>query len=74
LLSYIFRGEKFRPTFSRLGEIRSHLTETPFLLLTATLTKEILLSVCKKLHIEHPAIVAKSPERYLQHHTNHLSA
>jgi superfamily II DNA helicase RecQ len=46
----------------------------PFLLLTATLTKEILLSVCKKLHIEHPAIVAKFPERYLQHHTNYLSA
>jgi len=41
------------------------------LLLTATLTKEILLSVCKKLHIDHPAIVAKSPDRYLQHHTNH---
>jgi superfamily II DNA helicase RecQ len=36
-----YRGEKFRPTFSRLGEIRSHLTKIPFLLLSATLTKEI---------------------------------
>jgi len=36
------RGEKFRPTFVRLGELRSQFTDVPFLLLTATCTHPIL--------------------------------
>ncbi|CAG2186571.1 unnamed protein product [Mytilus edulis] len=56
-------GDQFRPTFQRLGEMRSHFTEVPFLLLTATCTDAILKSITKKLHIDAPTIESISPDR-----------
>jgi superfamily II DNA helicase RecQ len=58
------RGDKFRPTFVRLGELRSHFTDVPLLLLTATCTHPILQFVKDKLHMENLLVESISPDRY----------
>ncbi|CAG2220039.1 recQ [Mytilus edulis] len=56
-------GEKFRTTFQRLGELRSHFTNVPFLLLTATCTDSMLQSILRKLYIQDPIIESLCPDR-----------
>ncbi|XP_071123735.1 ATP-dependent DNA helicase RecQ-like [Mytilus edulis] len=56
-------GEKFRTTFQRLGELRSHFTNVPFLLLTATCTDSILQSILRKVYIQDPIIESLCPDR-----------
>ncbi|XP_062593719.1 ATP-dependent DNA helicase RecQ-like [Saccostrea cucullata] len=56
-------GETFRPTFARLGELRSHFPSTPFLLLTATCTQHILRQITTKIHLPNLKMFSASPDR-----------
>lgn len=61
---FYFRGDTFRPTFARLGELRSHFPQVPFLLLTATCTKNILQHITSRIHLPNVKIFSASPDRY----------
>ncbi|XP_056022094.1 uncharacterized protein LOC125651519 [Ostrea edulis] len=56
-------GDTFRPTFSRLRELRSHFPTTPFLLLTATYTPKILKHITGKIHLPNMKMLTASPDR-----------
>lgn len=59
---FYFRGDTFRPTFARLGELRSHFPQVPFLLLTATCTKNILQHITSRIHLPNVKIFSASPD------------
>ena len=58
------RGDKFRKAFSRLGELRSIISDkVNIIALTATATQETFSCVKACLSLYEPVIVAVSPER-----------
>ena len=59
---FIYRGETFRSTLLRIGEVRSILPEgTPCLALTATATKCLRFNISDIIGMHSPLIVAVSP-------------
>ena len=70
-LTFLGGGGKFRTTFSRLGRLEVTLQREHSCFSQQHLQKIYCCQSAKKLHIDHTAIAAKSPDRYLQHHTNH---
>ncbi|XP_065943916.1 uncharacterized protein [Magallana gigas] len=58
-------GDTFRPTFARLGELRSHFPRTPFLMLTATCTQQILKHITSGIHLPGLKMFTASPDRSL---------
>ena len=59
----IFRGEDYRPEFSRLGEIRSLIPKHVHVMaLTATATVMLHRHVMETLYMINPAILETSPE------------
>ena len=68
IIAYLifFRGEEFRPSYSALGQLRSHHDDTPFLLLTATCSPKILNDITTILHLKSQDvnIIARNADRY----------
>ena len=62
---HFYRGETFRPTFARLGELRSHFPCVPFLMLTATCTQHILKQITTRIYLPNLKMYTASPDRYL---------
>ena len=62
---FYWRGDTFRPTFARLGELRSHFPDVPFLMLTATCTPQVLKHVTSKIHLPDLKQYTASPDRYI---------
>ena len=64
-IKFIFRGETFRPCYSILGELRSHLDQASFCALTATCTPRIKQKILDVLHLRtiEIATTAVSPDR-----------
>ena len=59
-----YRGDDFRMSFSRLGELRSTLPSVvPILALTATSTKSTYNCIVKKLAMENVAVIGMNPTR-----------
>lgn len=59
------KGDTFRPTFVRLGELRSHFPDVPYLLLTATCTQQVLQHIAAKIHLPCLKLFTASPDRLL---------
>ncbi|XP_078341674.1 putative ATP-dependent DNA helicase RecS [Crassostrea virginica] len=55
-------GDTLRPTFARLGELRSHFM-TPFLMLTATCTQQIMKHITSRNHLPGLKMHTASPDR-----------
>ena len=61
---YVYRGEEYRPEFSKLGEIRSLLSKnTKVMALTATATSHLREHVMKILSMKDVALVEVSPSK-----------
>ena len=61
-ITKIHRGQTFRSTMERLGEIRSLLPhQVHIMALTATATKSLRLSVSCTLGMENPVVITLSP-------------
>ena len=59
-----YRGESFRYDFLQLGEIRSIIPSTTYILaLTATATKAVFQAAVTTLHMRSPKVIATTPER-----------
>ncbi|XP_062590576.1 uncharacterized protein LOC134252155 [Saccostrea cucullata] len=56
-------GDTFRPTFARLGELRSHFPDVPYLLLTGTCTPQVLQHMTAKIHLPRLKLFTASPDR-----------
>ncbi|XP_052686380.1 uncharacterized protein LOC128165662 [Crassostrea angulata] len=56
-------GDTFRPTFVRLGELRSHFPGVPYLLLTATCSQQVLQNITGKIHLPRLKLFTASPDR-----------
>ena len=64
LTCYVYRGEEYRPEFSKLGEIRSLLSKnTKVMALTATATSHLREYVMKILSMKDVALVEVSPSK-----------
>lgn len=63
-LSHACRGETFRKTLLRIGEVRSLVPESVCVMaLTATATKSLKLDVIRILGMRNPAVISASPSR-----------
>ena len=59
-----YRGEGFRPAFSKLGEIRSLLKpDVHVLAMTATAETRTKLCITAKLQLKPPIYIEQSPDR-----------
>lgn len=57
-------GDKFRPAFSKIGELRSSIPDRVNLLaLTAIATKDTYQVVCSRLSLVNPVVIALPPDR-----------
>ncbi|MEI6487491.1 MAG: ATP-dependent DNA helicase RecQ [Bacteroidota bacterium] len=56
-------GYDFRPSYLKLSELRELLPSVPFLALTATATKEVVIDIQKKLLFKKQNVFQKSYER-----------
>lgn len=54
-------GHDFRPDYLRLGALRSRLTHTPCVALTATATPQVQEDVFAALHLKKPVAIFKTP-------------
>lgn len=59
------RGEQFRPAYQALGELRSHLDNTPFAMLTATCSEEIKMEMFRILYLREDEVttISRIPDR-----------
>ena len=58
IVMFIGRGSDFRPSFSRLGELRAH-TDVPFMALTAN-SESTQSAIVKLLDMKQPIIVSRN--------------
>lgn len=56
-------GHDFRPTYAKIGELRSFLNHVPIIALTATATEKVRADIIEKLKLKNPCIHEASFER-----------
>ncbi len=54
-------GYDFRPSYLNIAALRQHLPGVPFMALTATATKRVMVDIREKLEFEAGAVTIKSP-------------
>lgn len=59
----VIRGEEFRTTFKRLGEMRCLFPKAAHLAVTATAAPSAIQELCKILQYENPCIIKVNPDR-----------
>lgn len=60
---YFFRGDSFRPSFSKLGELTAIFPMIPHLALTATATAKCIEQLCEILQLRDVKLVTSNPDR-----------
>lgn len=60
---YFFRGDSFRPSFSKLGELTAIFPRIPHLALTATATPKCIGQLCDILQLRDVKLVTSNPYR-----------
>lgn len=60
---YFFRGDSFRPSFSKLGELTAIFPRIPHLALTATATAKCIEQLCEILQLRDVKLVTSNPDR-----------
>ena len=63
IISVFYRGDEFRPMFSKLGSMRAR-TRVPFMALTATASDTTSAAIIKSLHLNQPAMISRSLNRH----------
>ena len=64
MFSHFRRGDSFRTTFAKLGQLRSIVPENVHVMaLTATATKDTLEVVISRLSLKNPVIIGLPPNR-----------
>lgn len=56
-------GYDFRPSYLKISEVRTHISEVPVLALTATATQEVINDIQEQLHFREKNVFQKSFER-----------
>ena len=62
-LQIFCRGDSFRPSFSKLGELNAIFTRIPHLALTATATPKCVEQLCEILQLRNVKLVFSNPDR-----------
>ncbi len=56
-------GYDFRPSYLKIGELRTHFPEAPVLALTASATPDVVSDIMDRLHFRQPNVMSRSFSR-----------